>query len=126
MSATFALIKFKNGSSFTIIKERLKASYVDGFQNGDYIVIQEKIDGANFSIKYDAESDTVVSFSRKKILDFENNLRGAWQWCQKLNKELIKNVLGKNLILFHNSILLLFKFYLSQFFLMKSLIYFSP
>lgn len=80
--------------------ERLKASYVDGFQNGDYIVIQEKIDGANFSIKYDAESDTVVSFSRKKILDFENNLRGAWQWSQNLNKELIKNVLGKNLILF--------------------------
>jgi hypothetical protein len=30
--------------------ERLKASYVDGFQNGDYIVIQEKIDGANFSL----------------------------------------------------------------------------
>lgn len=35
--------------------ERLKESFIDGFQKGDYIVVQEKIDGANFSIRYDAE-----------------------------------------------------------------------
>lgn len=80
--------------------ERLKEQYVDGFQKGDYIVVQEKIDGANFSIKYDDESDSVMAFSRKKTLDFINDLRGAWKWSQKLDKELIRNVLGSHLILF--------------------------
>lgn len=80
--------------------ERLKDKYVDGFQKGDYIVVQEKIDGANFSIRYDDETDTIRSFSRKKILDLGNNLRGAWEWSQKLDKELVKEVLGTNLVLF--------------------------
>lgn len=80
--------------------ERLKDKYVDGFQKGDYIVVQEKIDGANFSIRYDEETDTIKSFSRKKELDLGNNLRGAWEWSQKLNKELIKEVLGTKLVLF--------------------------
>lgn len=80
--------------------ERLKDKYVDGFQKGDYIVVQEKIDGANFSIRYDEETDSVRAFSRKKILDLGNNLRGAWEWSQKLDQELIKEVLGTNLILF--------------------------
>ena len=80
--------------------ERLKESYVDGFHKGDYLVVQEKIDGANFSIRYDAENDTIAAFSRKNPLDFENNLRGAWQWAQKLHKELVKDVLQTNLVLF--------------------------
>lgn len=80
--------------------ERLKDKYVDGFQIGDHIVVQEKIDGANFSIRYDEETDTIKAFSRKRVLDFCNNLRGAWEWSQKLNKELVKEVLGTNLILF--------------------------
>lgn len=80
--------------------ERLKEQYVDGFQKGDYIVVQEKIDGANFSIRWNDETDSVMAFSRKKTLDFSNNLRGAWEWSQKLDKELIKNVLGSHLILF--------------------------
>ena len=80
--------------------ERLKEQYVDGFQKGDYIVVQEKIDGANFSIRYDDKSDSVMAFSRKKTLDFSNNLRGAWEWSQKLDKELIKDILGSRLILF--------------------------
>lgn len=80
--------------------ERLKESFIDGFQKGDYIVVQEKIDGANFSIRYDAENDAIAAFSRKNPLDFENNLRGAWQWAQKLDKELVKDVLKTNLVLF--------------------------
>lgn len=80
--------------------ERLKDKYIDGFQKGDYIVVQEKIDGANFSIRYDEETDGIIAFSRKRILDFNNNLRGAWDWSQKLDKELIKKVLGTNLIAF--------------------------
>lgn len=80
--------------------ERLKAEHIAGFQKGDYIVVQEKIDGANFSIRYDKETDTIKSFGRKKELDLDNNLRGAWEWSQELNKELIKEVLGTNLVLF--------------------------
>ena len=41
--------------------ERLKDKYIDGFQKGDYIVVQEKIDGANFSIRYDEETDSILS-----------------------------------------------------------------
>lgn len=80
--------------------ERLKDKYIDGFQQGDYIVVQEKIDGANFSIRYDEETDSVRAFSRKKTLDLGNNLRGAWEWSQKLDKNLIKDVLGNTLVLF--------------------------
>lgn len=80
--------------------ERLKESMIDGFQKGDHIVVQEKIDGANFSIRYDPETDIVASFSRKNPLSFQNDLRGAWGWSQKLDKNLVKDVLGNNLILF--------------------------
>lgn len=80
--------------------EHFKEYFADGFQKGDYIVVQEKIDGANFSIRYDAENDIIAAFSRNKPLDFTNNLRGAWQWAQKLDKNLIKEVLQTNLVLF--------------------------
>lgn len=80
--------------------ERLKPNYLDAFSEGDEIVIQEKIDGANFSIRYDAESDNIKAFSRRKELNETNTLRGAWNWSQTLDKELIKTVLGSNLILF--------------------------
>ena len=80
--------------------ERLKPAFADGFEKGDFIVIQEKIDGANFSIRYDPETDTVKAFSRKTELNEMNNLRGAWEWSQSLDKELVKSVLGTNLILF--------------------------
>lgn len=80
--------------------ERLKPAFADGFEKGDIIVVQEKIDGANFSIRYDAEENCIRAYSRKKELDFKNNLRGAWNWSQTLDIELIKRVLGNNLILF--------------------------
>ncbi len=80
--------------------ERLKNKYINGFKMGDYIIVQEKIDGANFSIRYDEEMDDVKAFSRNKPLDVNNNLRGAWEWSQELNKKLVKQILGTNLILF--------------------------
>lgn len=80
--------------------ERLKPSFADGFEVGDYIVIQEKIDGANFSIRYDEETDSIKAFSRKTELDFNNTLRGAWNWSQTLDKNLVKKVLGNSLVLF--------------------------
>lgn len=80
--------------------ERLKDKYVDGFQPGDNIVVQEKIDGANFSIRYDEETDSVIAFSRKRTLELGNNLRGAWEWSQKLDKESVHKVLGNTSVLF--------------------------
>ena len=80
--------------------ERMKPAFVDGFDVGDKIVIQEKIDGANFSIRYDKETNTVKAFSRKQELSFDNTLRGAWNWAQSLDVEVIKEALGENLILF--------------------------
>jgi len=49
-----------------------------------YIVIQEKIDGANASFK--REGDKVLAFSRNTELDAENNLRGFYQWVQETIK----------------------------------------
>lgn len=80
--------------------ERIKASNITGFNKGDHIIIQEKIDGANAAIRYDSESDAIVAQSRKNILSIDNNLRGFYEWSQTLDKELIKSVLGNNLIAF--------------------------
>ena len=78
----------------------LKPALADGFQVGDEIIIQEKIDGANFSIRYDRESDQVMAFSRKKELNFSETLRGAWTWSQQLSKEAVAETLGTNLVIF--------------------------
>ena len=80
--------------------ERLKDKYVDGFVQGDDIIVQEKIDGANFSIRYSEDDNTVKAFSRKKVLELGNNLRGAWEWSQKLDVDLVHKVLGNGLVLF--------------------------
>jgi hypothetical protein len=79
---------------------RMKPQYTDCFEPDDYIVIQEKIDGANFSIRYDKTTNTIKAFSRRRELDFTNNLRGAWNWSQTLDIEKIKSVLGDTLVLF--------------------------
>lgn len=80
--------------------ERIKESNCVGFQKGDHIFIQEKIDGANAAIRYDSETDTIVAQSRKNLLSLSNNLRGFWEWSQTLDKDLVKSVLGDNLIAF--------------------------
>lgn len=80
--------------------ERFKEKFEECFNVGDHIVVQEKIDGANFSICYDEETDSVAAFSRKNPLNFKNNLRGAYEWSQKLDKDLVKEVLGNNKVLF--------------------------
>ena len=79
---------------------RLKTKDLPGFRIGDHIIVQEKIDGANFSFRYDVENDRICSFSRRFELNEENNLSGAWEWSQKLNKEQVAKVLGNKLILF--------------------------
>lgn len=79
--------------------KRLNDKYIMGFQKGDSIVVQEKIDGANFSVQYD-ETEGIRAFGRNHALDAKNTLRGAWEWSRKLEQELVKSVLGTNLILF--------------------------
>ena len=71
--------------------QRLKEGYADGFQPGDMIVIQEKYDGSNASIRYDSETGKLVCFSRKKTLDFQNTLNGFYNYVNGLNPEEYKN-----------------------------------
>lgn len=44
---------------------RLRDDDLPDFHVGDHIVVEEKIDGANFSFRYDAETDQICSFSRR-------------------------------------------------------------
>lgn len=71
-----------------------------GFQKGDKIVVQEKIDGANFSMRYNEEKDRIVSFGREDRLSLGNSMRGAWEWSQRQDKDAIKRVLDSTLVLF--------------------------
>lgn len=50
---------------------------------GDDIVIQEKLDGANASFK--VENGEVVAFSRNTQLSTGNTLRGFYEWTQTLD-----------------------------------------
>ena len=54
---------------------------------GDYITITEKIDGANASFK--KENGIIKAFSRNTQLNEENNLRGFYQWTQTLNPDIL-------------------------------------
>ena len=80
--------------------ERLKNNYTDGFQKGDLIIIQEKIDGANASFQYDFENNLITAYSRKQTLSLENNLRGFWEYAQSLDKEKYNDLILKDLRFF--------------------------
>ena len=79
---------------------RLRDDDLPDFHVGDHIIVEEKVDGANFSFRYDAEKDQICSFSRRVELHPKNTLFGAWEWSQKLDKKKIAEVLGINLIMF--------------------------
>lgn len=66
------------------------------FVVGDMIQISEKVDGANASIALDEEGN-LVAFSRKQQLDYNNNLRGFWNYVQELDKTKFQD-LGKRVI----------------------------
>lgn len=80
--------------------ERLKDKFADGFKKGDLIIIQEKIDGANASFQYNKETDTIIAYSRRNVLGLGNNLNGFWEWTQKLDKEVYKDISLKELRFF--------------------------
>lgn len=72
--------------------ERLKDKYANAFTEGENIVVQTKIDGANASFTYNPETNTVDAFSRKNKLNEINNLRGFYEFTQKFDIELIKKI----------------------------------
>ena len=74
------------------IKEdtELTVANTNGFEVGDLIVIQEKVDGSNAGIAYDNETDKLVAYSRKNELRFDMTLNGFWNWVQTLNVEPFK------------------------------------
>lgn len=80
--------------------ERCKQKYAETFNVGENIVIQEKIDGSNASIRYDEESGTLKAFSRRLELNSENTLNGFWDYVQLLNTIAFKEVLGSRYIVF--------------------------
>ena len=71
-------------------------SNVGCFVVGDMIQISEKVDGANASIALDEEGN-LIAFSRKQQLDYNNNLRGFWNYVQELDKTKFQD-LGKRVI----------------------------
>ena len=80
--------------------ERLKEKNFNLFEAGEHITITEKIDGANCSIRYDAEKDCIVAQSRNNILSEQNSLRNFYFYAQKLDKEKVKALLGTDLVLY--------------------------
>ena len=66
------------------------------FEVGDHIVVQEKIDGANASFCLDDDGN-LLAFSRKNELNYQNTLRGFWNYVQSLDKEKFKD-LGSRIV----------------------------
>lgn len=77
-------------------ENELTAVNTRAFEVGDYIVIQEKIDGANASFRLN-EDGNLLAFSRKNELNYQNTLRGFWNYVQTLDKEKFKD-LGDRII----------------------------
>jgi len=73
------MLKHKSYMDIEVFKTKIS----DGFNKGDHIVIQEKIDGANASYQYDDETNSIKGFSRKQEVGLKNNLRGFWEWTQQ-------------------------------------------
>lgn len=67
--------------------DEISVRNIDGFEIGDIISVQEKIDGSNAAIRYDAETGRLVAFSRKQQLDYNKTLNGFWNHIQSLNPE---------------------------------------
>lgn len=79
--------------------ERLKDKYASAFTTGEHITVTEKVDGANASIRCDADGN-VYAFSRRNPLNESNHLQGFWNYVQTLDVDLLFNVLRDRYILF--------------------------
>ena len=56
--------------------DEFKQNNVFGFEVGDHISIQTKIDGSNASVYYNNEIGGLQACSRKQELTYNNNLNG--------------------------------------------------
>ena len=65
--------------------ERLKDKYALAFKGGEHIVCQEKLDGANASIRYNPETDALEAFSRRNKLNEQNTLQGFYVYVLTLD-----------------------------------------
>jgi len=79
---------------------RIKEEYEFKFRKGDKIVIQEKVDGANIAVRYDSETDMIIGQSHNHLLNEDSDFNGFIEWKNKLDKNLVKSVLGDNLVLY--------------------------
>lgn len=70
--------------------DNFKKNNVFGFEVGDHISIQTKIDGSNASVYYNDEIDGLQACSRKQELTYSNNLNGFWNYVQALDTPVVK------------------------------------
>lgn len=63
--------------------------YQDILESG-YIIVQEKLDGANASFAWNETTNQIDVFSRNCLLDEENDLRGYYAWAKQLDEKLVK------------------------------------
>ena len=80
------IVRVKKNDETSIIDDNTKA-----FNVGDHIIIQTKIDGANASIALNNNGD-LLAYSRKNELNYQNTLRGFWNFVQTLDKERFKDL----------------------------------
>ena len=67
--------------------DELSVKNTEAFEVGDHIVIQEKVDGANASIRYNPATGKLSVFSRNQELFDDKALKGFWSYVQTLSVE---------------------------------------
>ena len=67
--------------------DEFKQNNVFGFEVGDHISIQTKIDGSNASVYYSDEIGGLQACSRRQELTYDNNLNGFWNYVQMLGAD---------------------------------------
>lgn len=80
--------------------QRLKDKYAMAFKEGEHIVCQEKLDGSNGQILFDAETGTLKAFSRRNELNQNNTLQGFYDFVQTLDASIVSAALTSRYILF--------------------------
>ena len=82
--------KFIDIEHIRLEDDNFKQNNVFGFEVGDHISIQTKIDGSNASVYYNDEIDGLQACSRKQELTYNNNLNGFWNYVQALDTPVVE------------------------------------
>lgn len=83
-------MNIKHYTDIKLLDDEIEKAY----KPGDLIYIEEKIDGANFSVRYDAETDSLKGFSRRNEISPKVTMNRAYKYLTRLDKDLYKSVLG--------------------------------